>query len=97
MQKKVKNAILLANVTAILLVIIKVITWILTWSLAVLSSAMDSLMDFFVSLFNLYVLKRSSSKQDETYNYWHGKIQWIWAVFEWAVHIKQILVLIIDF
>jgi cation diffusion facilitator family transporter len=84
-MEKIKKAIILANITAVALVIIKVVTWILTWSLAVLSSALDSMMDFFVSLFNLYILKRSSNDHDETYNYWHWKIQWIWAVFEWAV------------
>lgn len=84
-MKKIKKAIILANFTAIFLVIIKVITWIITGSLAVLASALDSLLDFFVSLFNLYILNRSSSKHDEIYNYWHWKIQWIWAVFEWAV------------
>lgn len=84
-MQKVKKAIILANVAAVLLVTIKIITWIITWSLAVLSSALDSLLDFFVSLFNLYILNRSSNKSDNDYNYWHGKIQWIWAVFEWAV------------
>lgn len=81
----VKKAILLANITAILLVVIKLITGLLTGSLAVLSSALDSLLDFFVSLFNLYILKRSGSAYDDTYNYWQGKIQGIGAVFEWAI------------
>lgn len=84
-MEKVKKAIILANVTAVILVIIKLVTWILTWSLAVLSSALDSILDFFVSLFNLYILNRSSNSHDENYNYWHGKIQWIWAVIEWAI------------
>lgn len=82
---KVKKAILLANFTAITLVIIKVITGLVTGSLAVLSSALDSLLDFFVSLFNLYILKRSGSEHDETYNYGHGKIQAIGAVLEGAI------------
>lgn len=82
---KVKKAILLANFTAITLVIIKVITGLVTGSLAVLSSALDSLLDFFVSLFNLYILKRSWSEHDETYNYGHGKIQGIGAVLEGAI------------
>lgn len=82
---KVKKAIILANITAVTLVIIKVVTGLVTGSLAVLSSALDSLLDFFVSLFNLYILKRSSSNHDDTYNYWHGKIQGIGAVLEWAI------------
>lgn len=84
-MEKVKKAIILANVTALVLVIIKVVTWIISWSLAVLASALDSLLDFFISLFNLYILNRSSSQVDENYNYWHGKIQWIGAVLEWAI------------
>ena len=84
-MQKIKNAILLANVTSILLVIIKLVTWLLTWSLAVLSSALDSLLDFWVSLFNLYVFHKSNKKEDDEYNYWHWKIQWIWAVLEWAI------------
>ena len=66
---KVRKAIILANITAVTLVIIKVVTGLVTGSLAVLSSALDSLLDFFVSLFNLYILKRSSSNHDDTYNY----------------------------
>ncbi|MDD5769562.1 MAG: cation diffusion facilitator family transporter [Candidatus Gracilibacteria bacterium] len=81
-MQKIKKAIILANFTAIFLVIIKVITGILTGSLAVLSSALDSLLDFGVSLFNLYIFKRSGTKQDEYYNYGHGKIQGIGAVLE---------------
>lgn len=93
-MSKVKKAIILANISAITLVFIKVITWILTWSLAVLSSALDSLLDFFVSLFNLYVIKKSSSPKDEIYNYWMWKIQWIWALFEWIVVWSSWIVLI---
>jgi cation diffusion facilitator family transporter len=42
-------------------------------------------MDFFVSLFNLYVIKTSNDKDNSIYNYWKWKIQWIWAVLEWAI------------
>lgn len=84
-MNKVKKAIIIANITAIFLAIIKFTTWILTGSLSVLSSALDSLLDFFVSLFNLYVLKKSEKKFDENYNYGQWKIQWVWAVLEWAI------------
>ena len=84
-MNKVKKAIIWANISAISLVIIKLTTWIITWSLAVLSSALDSWLDFLVSLFNLYVFKKSDQKHCETYNYWQWKIQWIWAVFEWLI------------
>lgn len=84
-MNKVKKAIILANITAIFLAIIKFTTWILTGSLSVLSSALDSLLDFFVSLFNLYILKKSEKKFDENYNYWQEKIQWVGAVLEWAI------------
>lgn len=74
-MENIKKAIIFANVTAVLLVVIKVVTGLVTGSLAVLSSALDSALDFCVSLFNLYILKRSSSKHDDIYNYGHGKIQ----------------------
>lgn len=80
-----KKAIIIANVTAIILVVIKSTVWIMTWSLALLSSALDSILDFFVSLFNLYVIKTSNDKDNSLYNYWKWKIQWIWAVLEWAI------------
>lgn len=80
-----KKAIIVANITAIVLVIIKSVVWIMTWSLALLSSALDSILDFFVSLFNLYVIKTSNDKDNSLYNYWKWKIQWIWAVLEWAI------------
>lgn len=80
-----KKAIIVANITAVLLVIIKTVVWIMSWSLALLSSALDSTLDFFVSLFNLYVIKTSNDKDNSLYNYWKWKIQWIWAVLEWAI------------
>ncbi|MGE4444153.1 MAG: cation diffusion facilitator family transporter [Candidatus Altimarinota bacterium] len=84
-MNKVKKAIILANITAIFLAIIKFTTGILTGSLSVLSSALDSLLDFFVSLFNLYILKKSEKKFDENYNYGQGKIQGVGAVLEGAI------------
>jgi cation diffusion facilitator family transporter len=80
-----KKAIIIANLTAVLLVIIKTVVWIMSWSLALLSSALDSTLDFFVSLFNLYVIKTSNDKDNSLYNYWKWKIQWIWAVLEWTI------------
>lgn len=93
-MKKVRKAIILANIVSITLVLIKLITWIVTWSLAVLSSALDSIMDFFVSLFNLYVLKKSNQEETKEYNYGQWKIQWIWAVIEWMIVWFSWLVLI---
>lgn len=83
--KNTKKAIIIANITAIVLVIIKSVVWVMTWSLALLSSALDSILDFFVSLFNLYVIKTSNDKDNSLYNYGKWKIQWIWAVLEWAI------------
>ena len=80
-----KKAIIIANMTAVLLVIIKTVVWVMSWSLALLSSALDSTLDFFVSLFNLYVVKTSNDKDNTLYNYWKWKIQWIGAVLEWSI------------
>ncbi len=77
--------IIMANITAVILIIIKTVVWLMSGSLALLSSALDSTMDFFVSLFNLYVIKTSNDKDNSIYNYWKWKIQWIWAVLEWAI------------
>ncbi len=84
-MNKIQKAIIWANISAISLVIIKLTTWIITWSLAVLSSALDSWLDFLVSLFNLYVFKKSDKKHCNTYNYGQWKIQWLWAIFEWLI------------
>lgn len=83
--KLMKKPIIMANITAIILVIIKSVVGIMTWSLALLSSALDSVLDFLVSLFNLYVIKTSGDKDTSLYNYWKWKIQWIWAVIEWGI------------
>ena len=84
-MNKEKKAIVFANIAAIILVIIKLTAWILTWSMAVLSSALDSMLDFLVSSVNIYILKKSWQKECENYNYWHGKIEWFWAIFEWLI------------
>lgn len=84
-KNKVNSAILLANIWAFILLTTKLIVWVLFGSLAVLASAIDSLMDFFVSLFNLYILKKSSDDSNKDFNYGYWKLQWIWAVFEWVV------------
>lgn len=81
-NKKVRKAVIIANLTALLLILIKLIIWIAAWSLAVLSSAIDSTMDFFVSLFNYFVIKTSQDEKSKEYNYGKWKIQWIWAVLE---------------
>ncbi|NDK08065.1 cation diffusion facilitator family transporter [Candidatus Gracilibacteria bacterium] len=80
-----KKAIVVANITAVLLVIIKTVVGIMSGSLALLSSALDSTLDFFVSLFNLYVIKTSNDKDNSLYNYGKGKIQGIGAVLEGAI------------
>ncbi len=83
-NKKIKKAVIVANLTAILLIIIKLFIWIIAWSLAVLASAIDSIMDFFVSLFNYFVIKTSQDNKTKEYNYGKWKLQWIWAVIEWV-------------
>lgn len=84
-MSKEKTAIIFANISAISLVIIKLLAWIFTWSIAVISSAIDSALDFLVSTINFLILKRSQSPLDDEYNYWHWKIEGVWAIFEWMV------------
>ncbi|MFA5916852.1 MAG: cation diffusion facilitator family transporter [Candidatus Gracilibacteria bacterium] len=77
--------IIMANITAVILIIIKTVVGLMSGSLALLSSALDSAMDFFVSLFNLYVIKTSGDQDTSIYNYGKGKIQGIGAVLEGAI------------
>lgn len=80
-----KKAVLVAFVTAFILTITKFIFWILSWSMVVISSAIDSLLDFFVSWVNVFAIKKSQEEADEDHNYWHWKIEWLWALFEWGI------------
>ncbi len=84
-KKWMARPIIMANITAIILVVIKSVVGLMTWSLALLSSALDSILDFLISLFNLYVIKTSGDQDTSLYNYWKWKIQWIWAVLEWSI------------
>lgn len=80
-----KRAIIIASLTAIILIIIKWFAWIITWSMAIITSAIDSTLDFFVSLANFFAIRKSEEPDDECHNYWHGKIEWFWAIFEWII------------
>lgn len=80
-----KKAVIIASITAIILIIIKGTAWILTWSMAIITSAIDSAMDFFVSLMNFLAIRKSEEPHDEDHNYWHWKIEWFWAIFEGLV------------
>ena len=80
-----KKAVVIASFTAIILIIIKTSVWIMSWSMAIITSAVDSAMDFFVSLMNYLAIRKSEEPHDEDHNYWHGKIEWFWAIFEWFI------------
>lgn len=80
-----KKAVVIASITAIVLIIIKWSVWFLTWSMAIITSALDSTLDFFVSITNFFAIKKSEKPMDEDHNYWHGKVEWFWAIFEWCV------------
>ncbi len=84
-MSKEKKAVIIASWTAFILAITKFITWILSGSMAVISSAVDSLLDFFVSVVNLIAIRKSEKWEDDNYHYWHWKIEWIWALFEWSI------------
>lgn len=53
--------------------------------MAVLSSAVDSLLDFFVSLVNLFAIKKSEQGATERFHYGFGKIEGLGAIFEGVV------------
>ena len=80
-----KKAIIISTSTAIFLTILKVTVGILSGSMAVISSAMDSLLDFFVSLVNLFAIRKSENPADEKYHYGYGKIEGMGAMFEGMV------------
>lgn len=80
-----KKAIILASCTAIFLIVLKSVAWIFTGSMTILTSAIDSTLDFFVSLMNFFAIKKSEEPIDEDHNYWHWKIEWFWALFEWLI------------
>lgn len=84
-MSKEKKAIMIASATAFILAITKFTTWIISWSMVVISSAMDSLLDFFVSVVNFLAIKKSEKWEDDNYHYWHGKIEGLWALFEWTI------------
>lgn len=80
-----KKAIIVSTSTAIFLTILKVTVGVLSGSMAVLSSATDSLLDFFVSLVNLFAIRKSENPADEKYHYGYGKIEGMGAMFEGMV------------
>ncbi|EKE26284.1 MAG: Cation efflux protein [uncultured bacterium (gcode 4)] len=80
-----KKAVITASFTAVLLIAIKTAAWIMTWSMAILTSAIDSTLDFFVSMMNFFAIKKSEEPVDQDHNYWHWKIEWFWALFEWII------------
>ncbi|MDQ1343701.1 MAG: ferrous-iron efflux pump FieF [Patescibacteria group bacterium] len=77
-----RRAILAASGAAVTLAIAKATVGILTGSMAVLSSAADSLLDFFVSLVNLFAIKKAESPANEKYHYGFGKVEGLGALFE---------------
>ena len=77
-----KKAVVVASLTAVLLIIIKWVFGMLTGSMAILTSAIDSTLDFFVSLMNFFAIRKSEKPIDEQYNYWHWKIEGFGALIE---------------
>lgn len=48
---------------------------IATGSMAVLASAADSLLDFFVSLVNLFAIRKAEAPATKDYRYGFGKVE----------------------
>lgn len=64
-----RRAVLVASGAAVTLAIAKTAIGLATGSMAVLASAADSLLDFFVSLVNLFAIKKAESPANEKYHY----------------------------
>lgn len=77
-----RRAVLAASGAAVALAVAKATVGILTGSMAVLSSAADSLLDFFVSLVNLFAIRKAEAPANETYHYGFGKVEGLGALFE---------------
>ena len=80
-----KKAIVFASGTTATLALTKLIIGIISWSMALISSAVDSLLDFIISIINLFALKKIDQAPDKIHNYGFGKIEWMAAIFEWAL------------
>lgn len=70
-----RRAVLVASGAAVTLAVTKTVIGITTGSMAVLASAADSLLDFFVSLVNLFAIKKAESPATEKYRYGFGKVE----------------------
>lgn len=70
-----RRAIFVASGTAFVLAVSKAAVGLATGSMAVLASAADSLLDFFVSLVNLFAIKKAESPANEEYRYGFGKVE----------------------
>lgn len=84
-MRKEQKATIVAMWTALILAISKFIFWIMSWSMVVISSALDSLGDLFVSLINFFAIRKSEQPEDDNHNYWHWKVEWLAALFEWLM------------
>lgn len=82
---KETKALVVLSLCSFIASIIEILRWFLAWSASVISSALDSLLDCFLWLFSLFLLKQSQRSVDENYNYWYGKIQWLWWLLQWTI------------
>ncbi|MEI7510536.1 MAG: cation diffusion facilitator family transporter [Candidatus Peregrinibacteria bacterium] len=81
-QYRRKRAIFTSVSVSLLLTILKVSVGVFTMSLSLFSSALDSLGDFFISLSNIFVLKKSEASPTKNFQYGFGKIEGISSLFQ---------------
>ncbi len=77
-----KKAIFISVSISLILTFLKIGAGISTASISLLSSALDSLVDFFISLSNIFVLKKSEASPTNNFQYGFGKIEGISSLFQ---------------
>ena len=81
--KKESKAIKWAIISAAFWTVIKFAVWLTSGSMSMVSSAVDSSGDLIVSIMNFFIVRTSNKGPDEDHNYWHSKLEGLWAMFEW--------------
>jgi cation diffusion facilitator family transporter len=77
-----QKSVLVVSLISFVLSIAKIIVAILSNSITIMASAIDSMLDTFISLFNLYALKKSKQKPDDKFNYGLGKMEALATILE---------------
>lgn len=94
--KTKKNAAILSLTIGLLLLVVKIAAYLLTGSTAVLSDAAESVVHTFGISFAVYSIFLSSTPEDESHPYGHGKVEFLSAGIEGALIILAAVWIIFD-